>query len=137
MISCKLNHLRLFREADIFNSLAKAGENLRISEADALQAIGEIEREFGGPLYDRDKEGFDLTSRGFVLTGRLIDFFDILDPALEAISPRLKFDLDLSRLRELVVIHKAGDFALGADLLDLPEETVRRRVEQIEEVAGQ
>ena len=116
MKSCNLNHLRLFLEAYIANSLDLAGENLHVSHTAATQAIEEIERECGGPFYDRDKEGFHLTSRGLALVGRLTNFFEILDPALEAVSPNLKLGVEMSQLRSLAAVHEAGDFALAASL---------------------
>lgn len=127
-----LNQLRLFLEAYLSNSLDRAGENLRVTQAVATHAIDDIERECGGPVYDRDKEGFHLTSQGLAFVGRMTNFFDILDPALDAFSPNLKLGIEISQLRSLAAVHEAGDFALAASQLALSEETVRHAVEHLE-----
>lgn len=136
LISRNLRHFRLLLAVAETGSLTFSAELANVSQPAVTQAIGKLEREAGGPLFDRTRQGFFATPRGLVLADRLRRAFDRLDPALEDVAPRLKLTATWAQLQSLVAVHETENFTLAARRLGLAQPTVHRAVSQLEQEAG-
>lgn len=136
MISRNLRHLRLLLAVAELKTLTATSETWNISQPAVTQAIGKLERETGGPLFDRTPHGFFLTPRGEVLHRRIKSAFGLLDPVLTDIAPRLKLTLSYAQLLSLIAVGESENFTLAARRLGLAQPTVHRAVTQVERDAG-
>ena len=136
MISRNLRHLRLVVAVADTGSLTLAAEQLHVSQPAVTQAIGKLERESGGILFDRTRQGLFVTPRGAALISRLKRAFALLDPALGDVSPRLRLTATSAQLQALVAVHETENFTLAARRLELAQPTVHRAVSQLEQEAG-
>lgn len=136
MISRNLRHLRLVVAVADTGSLTLAAEQLHVSQPAVTQAIGKLERESGGVLFDRTRQGLFVTPRGAALISRLKRAFALLDPALGDVSPRLRLTATSAQLQALVAVHETENFTLAARRLGLAQPTVHRAVSQLEQEAG-
>jgi DNA-binding transcriptional LysR family regulator len=136
MISRNLRHLRLVVAVADTGSLTLAADQLHVSQPAVTQAIGKLERESGGILFDRTRQGLFVTPRGAALIRRLKRAFALLDPALGDVSPRLRLTATSAQLQALVAVHETENFTLAARRLGLAQPTVHRAVSQLEQEAG-
>ncbi|MDO6966870.1 LysR family transcriptional regulator [Rhizobium alvei] len=136
MITRNLRHLRLFVAVAELKTLTAASAVFNLSQPAVTQAIGKLERETGGPLFDRTSHGFFLTQRGSVLHQRIRSAFSLLDPVLGDIAPRLKLTLSYAQLQALIAVGESENFTLAARRLGLAQPTVHRAVTQVEQDAG-
>ena len=136
MISRNLRHLRLLLAVAETGSLTQAAGLAHVSQPAVTQAIRKLERETGGPLFDRTRQGFFATPRGEALSNRVRRAFDLLDPALADLSPRLRLTASSAQLQALVAVHETENFTLAARRLGLTQPTVHRAVSQLEQEAG-
>ena len=136
MISRNLRHLRLLLAVAESGSLTHAAGLAHVSQPAVTQAIRKLERETGGPLFDRTRQGFFPTPRGKALSHRVRRAFDLLDPALADLSPRLRLTATSAQLQALVAVHETENFTLAARRLGLAQPTVHRAVSQLEQEAG-
>lgn len=136
MTSRNLRHLRLFCAVAELKSLTLTAETWNLSQPAVTQAIGKLERETGGLLFERSRNGFSATSRGEVLLKRVYRAFALLDPVLDVISPRLRASLTYAQLQALVAVSESENFTLAARQLGLAQPTVHRAVTQIEQEAA-
>ncbi|MAU96483.1 MAG: LysR family transcriptional regulator [Fulvimarina sp.] len=136
MISRNLRHLRLFLAVADTGKLTLASQAAHVSQPAVTQAIGKLERDFGGPLFDRTRQGFFVTPRGGALVDRLRRAFDRLDPALADISPRLKLTATMAQLQALAAVVETENVTLAARRLGLAQPTVHRAVTLLEREAG-
>ncbi len=118
-------------------SLTHSAAILNVSQPAVTQAIGKLERETGGRLFDRTRQGIFPTPRCEVLARRLRRAFDRLDPALTDVAPRLMLTATWAQLQSLVAVHEAENFTLAARRLGLAQPTVHRAISQLEQEAGQ
>lgn len=135
-MSRNLRHLRLFVAVADLKSLTLASENWHISQPAVTQAINKLERETGGRLFQRSRNGLFLTPRGEVLERRVRRAFALLDPALDEISPRLRLSLSFAQLQALIAVSESENFTLAARRLALAQPTVHRAVTQVEREAA-
>lgn len=131
-----LRHLRLMLAVADTGSLTLAAARCHVSQPAVTQAIRKLERETGGALFDRTPQGFFATRRGGVLVGRMRRVFDLLDPALIHVSPRLQLTATSAQLQALVAVRETENFTLAARRLGLAQPTVHRAVSQLEQEAG-
>ena len=136
MISRNLRHFRLILAVADLGSLTRASEVCHVSQPAVTQAISKIEREAGGAIFERTRSGFFLTPRGEVLAARFRRAFELLDPALADVSPRLRLTVSHAQLQALIAVREAENFTLAARQLGLAQPTVHRAITQIEEEAG-
>lgn len=136
MIPRNLRHLRLFVAVSELKTLTATSEVWNISQPAITQAIGKLERDIGGSLFDRTAHGFFLTPRGQLLQRRMKSAFNRLDPVLTDIAPRLKLTLTYAQLLSLIAVGESENFTLAARRLGLAQPTVHRAVSQVENNAG-
>lgn len=136
MIPRNLRHLRFFAAVAELKSLTATSEKWHLSQPAVTQAINKLEREAGGPLFDRTRHGFFLTPRGEILLKRVESAFALLDPILGEISPRLRISLTYAQLQALIAVSESENFTLAARRLGLAQPTVHRAVTQIEQEAA-
>ncbi len=136
MISRNLRHFRLILAVADLGSLTRASEVCHVSQPAVTQAISKIEREAGGAIFERTRNGFFLTPRGEVLAARFRRAFELLDPALADVSSRLRLTVSHAQLQALIAVREAENFTLAARQLGLAQPTVHRAITQIEEEAG-
>ena len=136
MISRNLRHFRLILAVADLGSLTRASEVCHVSQPAVTQAIIKIEREVGGAIFERTRNGFFLTPRGEVLAARFRRAFELLDPALADVSTRLRLTVSHAQLQALIAVREAENFTLAARQLGLAQPTVHRAITQIEEEAG-
>ena len=131
-----LRHLRLFLAVMRSGTLTAAAQHTNISQPAATQAIGKLELEAGGPLFDRTRRGFFATPRGTLFADRAARAFALLDPAFAAISPRMKQTATTAQLNALIAVFETESFTLAARRLGLAQPTIHRAVAQLEQDAG-
>jgi len=131
-----LRHLRVFLDVAELGSLTLASERCNVSQPAVTQAIGKLEREAGGPPFDRTRQGFFLSERGRVLAQRVRRAFGLVDEAFDAVSPRLRLTATVAQLRALIAMREAESFTLAARRLGVAQPTVHRAVTQLEQEAG-
>jgi LysR family transcriptional regulator of gallate degradation len=136
LIPRNLRHLRLLLAVAETRSLKLAAERTHVSQPAVTQAIGKLERESGGPLFDRTQQRFFATPRCKVLSSRVQRAFDLLDPALSDVSPRLKLTATTAQLQALVAVHETENFTLAARRLGLAQPTVHRAISRLETESG-
>ena len=136
MIPRNLRHLRLFVAVSELKTLTATSEVWNISQPAITQAIGKLERDTGGPLFERTPHGFYLTQRGQVLQRRMKSAFNRLDPVLTDIAPKLKLTLTYGQLLSLIAVGESENFTLAARRLGVAQPTVHRSVSQVESDSG-
>lgn len=131
-----LRHLRLALAVAEGGSASYAAEKLHISQPAVTQALAGLERDFGQTLFLRRSRGLEPNAAGRMLIRRLDRAFGHLDPALQAIAPRLVLTATAAQLRALAAVAEAGGVTLAARHLGLAQPTVQRAVTQIEREAA-
>ena len=127
-----LRHLRVFLAVVETHSVTRAAEICFVSQPAVTQALGRIARLVGLPLFLRTPQGLFATAAGITLAERVKRCFGYLDPALSALSPRLKMTATRSQLQALIAVCEAQNFTLAAKRLGLAQPTVHRAVSQLE-----
>ncbi|WP_172328855.1 LysR substrate-binding domain-containing protein [Mangrovicoccus sp. HB161399] len=135
MISRNLRHLRLFLAVADLGTVTRAADLYNVSQPAVTQALGKLEAQAGGQLFDRTRQGFFLTPRGEVLAARVARAFGRLDPALTEIAPRLQLTATAAQLQALVAVAETENFTLAARQMGLSQPTVHRAVSQLEQEA--
>jgi DNA-binding transcriptional LysR family regulator len=82
----KLREMRILLAAVRWGSLAKAAENLGLSQPAISKAIAGLEDTFGGALLDRSHAGVQPTAQGKILLQRAMNIFDELRLAGEEMA---------------------------------------------------
>ncbi|MEM1048433.1 MAG: LysR family transcriptional regulator [Pseudomonadota bacterium] len=136
MISRNLRHLRLLLAVAESGSLTAAAARVHVSQPAVTQAIGKLESDAGGKLFERTGQGFFATRRGTALCNRVRRAFDRLDPALADISPRLTLTATVAQLDALVAVQDTENFTLAARRLGVSQPTVHRAISKLEQEAG-
>lgn len=136
MISRNLRHFRVFLAVAELGTPTAAAERCLVSQPAVTQSLSKLEREGGGPLFDRTRQGFFLTERGKVLNARLERAMERLDAALAEVAPRLTVTVTTAQLQALIAMVEAQNFTLAARGLGLAQPTVHRAITQIEQEAA-
>lgn len=136
MLSRNLRHFRVFLAVGHLRTPTAAAEQCLVSQPAVTQALAKLEREAGGDLFKRTRQGFFLTQRGEVVDGRLRRAMARLDAALTEVSPRLTVTATYAQLQALIAMSEAQSFMLAARNLGLAQPTVHRAVSQIEQEAA-
>lgn len=136
MIKRNLRHFRVFLAVADLGSPTLAAERCMVSQPAVTQALGKLEGEAGGALFDRTRQGFFLSARGAVLDARIRRAVSRLDAALADVAPRLLATATLSRLQALIATAEVQNVTLAARRLGLAQPTVHRAVTQIEQAAA-
>ena len=115
----KLREMRILLAAVKWGSLAKAAENLGLSQPAVSKAIAGLEDTFGGVLLDRTHFGVQPTAQGKVLLQRSMNIFDELRLASE----------ELEQLADPTrgIIRVACAHAVGAGLMPRILDSISRR----------
>ncbi|WP_425071163.1 LysR family transcriptional regulator [Sagittula sp. S175] len=132
MLSRNLRHFRVFLAVADLQSPTLAAERCRVSQPAVTQSLTKLEREAGGALFDRTRQGFFLTERGRLLDGRLRRAMERLDVALGDVSPRLVLTASAPQLQALITMTEAQNFTLAARALGVAQPTVHRAITQLE-----
>ena len=132
-----LRHLRVFIAVADTGSVTEGATLCNLSQPAVTQALGKLERETGAALFDRTRQGFFLTERGRLLVRRIRRAFNLLDPALSDISPRVRLTATTAQLRCLIAVTEVQNFTLAARNLGLAQPTVHRAITQLEQEASQ
>jgi len=131
-----LRHLRAFLAVVEFGSVTRAAELCFVSQPAVTQAINKLELLAGTALFQRTAQGLFPTEAGGVLAGRVKRAFDLLDPALAELAPRLRVTATHAQLIALIAMREAENFTLAARRLGLAQPTVHRAVTQLEQEAA-
>jgi LysR family transcriptional regulator, regulator for genes of the gallate degradation pathway len=131
-----LRHLRAFLAVVDFGSVTRAAEICFVSQPAVTQAINKLEQVAGAALFQRTPQGLFPTEAGNLLGGRARRAFDLLDPALVELAPRLKVTATYAQLSALVAVREAENFTLAARRIGLAQPTVHRAVSQLEQEAA-
>ena len=132
MISRNLRHLRVFLAVAELRKPTAAAHRCLVSQPAVTQALAKLERQAGGALFERTRQGFFLTERGEVLNARLRRAMDRLDNSFAEVSPRLAVTATTAQLQALIAMAEARNFTLAARRLGVAQPTVHRAITQIE-----
>ena len=136
MISRNLRHFRVFLAVVDLRTPTAAAERCNVSQPAITQALAKLEREAGGALFKRTRQGFFLSKRGAVMEARLRRAMNRLDSALSEVSPRLVVTATFAQLQSLIAMSEAQSYMLAARVLGLAQPTVHRAVSQLEQEAA-
>lgn len=136
MLSRNLRHFRVFLAVGDLRTPTAAAERCLVSQPAVTQALAKMEREAGGDLFKRTRQGFFLTQRGEAVDARLRRAMDHLDAAMAEVSLRLTVTATYAQLQALIAMTEAQSFMLAARNLGLAQPTVHRAVSQIEQEAA-
>lgn len=127
-----LRHARVFLALSELGTPSLAAAHCLVTQPAVSQVVDKIEGIVGTRLFDRTRKGFFLTAPGVVFESRIRRAMGLLDPALNAISPRLAVTATYSQLRALVAMSEAGNFALAARSLGLSQPSVHRAISALQ-----
>lgn len=136
MIAHNLRHLRVFLAVAELHSPTGAAQRCSVSQPAVTQSLNKLERDMGGALFQRTRQGFFLTARGRTFEARIRRAMEKLDAALHDVAARLIVTATFSQLQALVAMSEAQNFTLAAHNMGLAQPTVHRAVTQIEQSAG-
>lgn len=129
-------HLRLFLAVAEQGSITRAAELGLVSQPAVTQAIAKLERDAAATLFRRTPQGLFPTEVGEMLVARVCRAFALLDPALDAVAPRLRLTATVSQVEALIAMREAENFTLAARRLGIAQPTVHRAITQLEQEAG-
>jgi DNA-binding transcriptional LysR family regulator len=136
LLSRNLRHFRVFLAVAEFRTPTAAAERCLVSQPAVTQSLAKLEREAGGDLFKRTRQGFFLTARGEAVDARLRRAIARLDATLTDVSPRLTVTATYAQLQALIAMSEAQSYMLAARNLDLAQPTVHRAISQFEREAA-
>ena len=136
MISRNLRHFRVFLAVVDLHTPTAAAKKCLVSQPAVTQALAKLEREAGGILFKRTRQGFFLSERGQALEARLRRAVNRLDARLSEVSPKLAVTASFAQLQALIAMSEAQSFILAARRLGLAQPTVHRAITRFEQDAG-
>lgn len=131
-----LRHLRVFLSVADTASVTRAAETMGVSQPAVTQALARLEALLATPLFSRTPHGLYLNPPGEIFRLRVSRAFDVLDPALIGVAPRLRLTATAAQLEALIAVCDGANFTLAARRLGLAQPTVHRAVAQLEQEAG-
>lgn len=131
-----LRHLRLVLSVAEHRSITRAAEIGLVSQPAVTQAIGKLEAAAETPLFQRTPQGLHPTEAGTALVARVARALGLLDPALDAVAPRLRLTATVSQLEALIALRETENFTLAARRLGIAQPTVHRAITHLEQEAG-
>ncbi|MDO8360156.1 MAG: LysR family transcriptional regulator [Devosia sp.] len=131
-----LRHLRAFLAVADHGSVTRAAELCHVSQPAVTQAVGKLERQYGASLFQRTPQGLFATSAGQTLAARVRRAFQLLDPALTELAPRLRITASSAQLCALIAMRESENFTLAARRMGLAQPTVHRAITQLEQEAA-
>ena len=134
-MKANLRHLRVFLAVVEHSSITRAADACHVSQPAVTQTIRKLEADFGAALFQRTPQGLYPTEAGQTLAGRVQRAFDILDPALADLAPRLRLTATTPQLHALIAMTDTENFTLAARRLGLAQPTVHRAITQLEKEA--
>ena len=81
-----IRQLEMFLAVAEENGFTRAGERLHVSQSAISRQIGLLERELGGPLFNRDGRNVSLTQSGEILVGAAHRVFREMQQVVEQLS---------------------------------------------------
>lgn len=135
-MKASLRHLRVFLAVAEHGSITRAAEIGLVSQPAVTQAVAKLERAAGAALFRRTPQGLFPTEVGAALVRRVRRALDRLDPALDAVAPRLRLTATASQLQALIAMRETENFTLAARRLGIAQPTVHRAITQVEQEAG-
>jgi LysR family transcriptional regulator, carnitine catabolism transcriptional activator len=88
----RLRRLEVFRAVAAASSFTGAGVELELSQPAVSRAIGDLERQFGTPLFERTTRSVVLTPQGRELLGLSEDLLDRFDAAMDRFAAYCRGD---------------------------------------------
>jgi DNA-binding transcriptional LysR family regulator len=131
-----LRHLRAFLAVADFASITRAADLCHVSQPAVTQAINKLELWADVQLFQRTSQGPFLTDAGETLASRVRRAFNLLDPALTELAPRLRVTATHAQLSALIAMRETENFTLAARRMGLAQPTVHRAVTQLEQEAA-
>lgn len=131
-----LRHLRVFLAVAGSGTVTRAAELCHVSQPAVTQAVAKLEKLAGQALFTRSATGLHVTEAGEALSLRVERAFDLLDPVLADIAPRLKMTATTAQLQALIATREAENFTLAARRIGLAQPTVHRAVTMLEQEAA-
>lgn len=135
-MKASLRHLRVFLAVAEEGSVTRAAEIGRVSQPAVTQAVAKLERAANAALFLRTTQGFFPTEVGAALVERVRRALGLLDPALDAVAPRLRLTATVSQLEALIAMRETENFTLAARRLGIAQPTVHRAITALEREAG-
>jgi DNA-binding transcriptional LysR family regulator len=129
-------HLRVFLAVVDSNSVTRAAETCHVSQPAVTQALAKIERKLGMSLFSRTSTGLFANRHGEAFATRVRRTFELIDPILSGINPRLCITVTTAQLEALIAVHETQNFTLAARRLHLAQPTVHRAITQLEDASG-
>ncbi|WP_435258041.1 LysR family transcriptional regulator [Thioclava sp. FR2] len=131
-----LRHLRVIREIGATGSASRAAVQTHLTQPAVTQALAKLERELETTLFERRPQGLFPTDEGRMLIERIDRAFQLLDPALAELAPRLVLTVTVSQLQALIAVVETESFSEAARRLGLSQPTVHRAIGQMEQEFG-
>lgn len=131
-----MRHLRIVLAVAETGSVTRTAARFHVSQPAVSAALNSLETVLATPLFTRQPKAMIPTSAGEVIALRLRRAFDVLDPALAELAPRLTRTTTMAQLTALVAVVEEENFSVAARRLGLAQPTVHRAVRQMESEVG-
>lgn len=137
-----LRHLHLCQEVARLGSVSAVARRLHLSQPAVTQAVANVERYFGTPLFTRESAGMKLTEAGSLCAARIERAITQLHDGLAELLRRngratdnvesLALRLTNAQLQALAAFTLHGSFSLAARASDIAQPTLHRAARTLE-----
>lgn len=131
-----LRHLRVFLAVVTHGSVTRAAGVCNLSQPAVTQAIAKLEREAGGPLFQRTTQGLYVNALGQLFARRVSRALAHLDRAATGIAPRLSLTATVPQLSALIAVRETQNHTLAARRMGVAQPTVHKAASQLERETG-
>lgn len=141
-----LRHLHLCQEVSRLQSVSAVARRLHLTQPAVTQAVANVERYFGAPLFARGPAGMKLTEAGIVCLSRIERAVKQLHEGLSellrrsGVSPEdiepVAHRLTNAQLQALSAFTLHGSFSRAARASDIAQPTLHRAARTLERVLG-
>jgi DNA-binding transcriptional LysR family regulator len=139
-----LRHLSVFCAVARLGSVSAAARAAHLSQPAVTQAIGSLEKDFGGRLFARTVRGMELTEAGKVCAGRVAGALQRLEDALATAAPQPQTrgpggairGITARQLQALVAAIEGGGFGPAARHIGMTRATIQRAARELERRLG-